>query len=153
MQCPLCPLSLLVLNLCSGCPWTQVATLTTPPSLKIYHLNSQIPIYTVLLGVRTISDIIRGKCAPKTRPKGASIGIIKPNCQNLTCNASENMHLISLKFDDETHTINDTSRVVHQSRTWHTTWLTSAILKIHNVIARPPTARFTRNLVCWCKIT
>jgi len=40
------------------------------------------------------------------------------------------IHPISPKFYDETYTINDTSWVVHQWRIWHTTWLTSANLKI-----------------------
>ena len=50
------------------------------------------------------------------------------------CNVSETVQPISLKFDDETHTVNDTSWVVHHCRTWNTTWLTSAILKKWNVI-------------------
>ena len=33
----------------------------------------------VLFGVRTMSDIIWGKCAPKTPQKGAWIGIFQPN--------------------------------------------------------------------------
>jgi len=47
------------------------------------------------------------------------------------CHNSEIIHPISPKYDDETHTINGTSWVVHQSHTWHTTWLTSAILNIN----------------------
>jgi len=46
------------------------------------------------------------------------------------CNISETMHPISLKFYDDTHTINDTLWVFHQYPTGNTTWLTSAILKI-----------------------
>ena len=51
-----------------------------------------------------------------------------PQFQN--CNISETIHPISQKFDDETHTINDTSWVVHHYRAGNRTWLTSAILKI-----------------------
>jgi len=39
--------------------------------------------------------------------------------------------VISPKFDDKTYPINGTSWVVHHSRTWNTTWLTSTILKIN----------------------
>jgi len=71
-------------------------------------------------------------CPHKNDQNGASIGIFKPNYQNLKiCNISETIHPISPKFDDETHhqrhvmggppipyrkyTIAD----VHRVKTWH----------------------------------
>jgi len=82
---------------------------------------------TVLFGVRTMN----GKNPPKRGIK-ALIGIFKPNCQKTNnYNISQTIHPIGPKFDDETHTINNTAWVVHHYHTGNTTWLTSAILKIN----------------------
>jgi len=48
-------------------------------------------------GVRMMSDIIWGKCAPNTHPKGAWISIFKPNCKNLKIVISPKPYIRSVK--------------------------------------------------------
>jgi len=52
---------------------------TARPIFAVYGSNDVVPPKDGPFGVRTISDIIWGKCAPKTPQKGAWIGIFKPN--------------------------------------------------------------------------
>ena len=52
---------------------------TARPIFAVYGSNDVVQPKDGPLGVRTISDIIWGKCAPKTPQKGAWIGIFKPN--------------------------------------------------------------------------
>jgi len=68
-----------------------------------------------------------GKICPKNHPKGALIGIFKPNYQNLKIAISPKPYIISV----QNLMTKLTPSTTHQSRTWHTTWLTSAILKIN----------------------
>jgi len=47
--------------------------------------------------IRVMSDIIWGKCAPKTHPKGTWISIFKPNCQNLKIAISPKPYIRSVQ--------------------------------------------------------
>jgi len=64
-----------------------------------------------------------GCCAPFARELGPHL----TQCRLGRGNISETIHPISLKFDDKTYTINNTSWVVHHPHTGNVTWLTSAI--------------------------
>jgi len=79
-------------------------------------------------GVRMMSDIFGGNVPPKTHPKGAWIGIFKPNYENLKIAISPKPYILSVQnLITKTHIISGTSWVVQHSRIWNTTWLTSAI--------------------------
>jgi len=85
----------------------------------------------VLLGVRTINDVILGKYSPKTPQKGAWIGSFKPKRQNLYIAISPEL-LIRRSSDLRTK-----FRPRKALRGWsaitpkaNTTWLTAVILKI-----------------------
>ena len=52
---------------------------TARPIFAVYGSNNVVLPKDGPFGVRTMSDIIWGKCAPKTYQKGAWIGIFKPN--------------------------------------------------------------------------
>jgi len=79
---------------------------------------------TVLFGVR----MMNGKNPPK-RGINTHFQAKLPKTNNY--NISQTIHPIGPKFDDKTHTINNTAWVVHHYHTGNTTWLTSAILKIN----------------------
>jgi len=66
----------------------------------------------------------------KTHKRGVNRHFQAKLPKSKNCNISETVYPISLKFDDEAHTTNETSCVVHHYRTENATWLTSAILKI-----------------------
>ena len=101
---------------------------TARPIYTLYGSNDVVSSKDGRFGVRTTSDIIWGKCAPKSYQKGAFMCIFKPNFQNLKIAISPKTYTRSP--DNETYTINDTSWVVHHYRIGNATWLTSAILKI-----------------------
>ena len=64
-----------------SCPFFSRSHAQLEPLDRFSRFMAQMTWFSpriVLFGVRTMSDIIWGKCAPKTLPKGALIGILKP---------------------------------------------------------------------------
>jgi len=69
------------------------------PIYMLYGSNDVVPPKDGPFGVRTMSDIIWGKCAPKTPQKGAWIGVFKQSSQNTkTCILSKLLHRFQPNF-------------------------------------------------------
>jgi len=131
----------------SSCFFFQRPARTTRPIFTLYGSTAQMTWFsprTVLFGLERWVTLFGGMC-PKNPPKGdvnRHFQAKLPKSKN--CNISETIYPISPKFDDETHTVNDTSWVVHHCHIWNTTWLTSAILKFDIL----PIVQITQNSVC-----
>jgi len=79
----------------------------------LYVSNDVVQPQNGPLGVRTMSDIIWGNVPKIPTKKGFNRNFQAKLSKSKNCNISETIHPISPKLDDETHTINDTSWVVH----------------------------------------
>ena len=95
-------------------------------------------------GARMITDTVGGN-VPQKSTRRASMGIFKPNWQNLKIIISETIRPISPKLEDETHTVSDLSRVLHHPCTGYTT---SAIVKIDITSQLGHRRSHSRNLLC-----
>ena len=72
---------------------------TARPIYTLYGSNDVVRPKNGPFGVRTMSDIICGKCASKKPQKGAWIGVFKPNSQNTkTCMLSKLLHRFESNF-------------------------------------------------------
>ena len=108
----------------------------------------------VLLGVRRMGDVIRGKYAQITHHKGAWIGSFKPKRQNLSIAISPELLIrLNKQFDDRVQTVRGTSWVVRHSFKANTTWLAADMWRNgYDVIFPQWVLRFRQNSVAWCRI-
>ena len=109
--------------------------------------NNAVRLKNGPFGARMIADTVWGN-VPQKSPRRASMDIFKPNWQNLKIIISVTIHPISPKFEDETHTINEFSRVLQHPRTGNTTWLTSVIVKIDVTSQLGHRRSHSQNLPC-----
>ena len=85
-----------------SCPFFSRSNAQLEPRAQYSRFMAQMTWFrprTVLFGVRTMSHIFWGNCAPKTPQKGAWIGVFKPKSQNTkTCISSKLPHRFQPNF-------------------------------------------------------